>query len=93
MITIHIPLSLEQYTWHLQNFFDGMVHKLHLNSHKSTPTKEQMEGIIQLLLDEVTELRQQLDEDKFNHNSLVETHDIANFAFLAFVALCNDGVK
>jgi len=70
-----------------------MVRKLSLNSHKTTPTRTDMRGIIDLLLGEVEELEQQLKEDKFDENSLAESYDCANFAFLAFVALRNDGVK
>jgi hypothetical protein len=46
-----------------------------------------------LLVEEIVEFENQLEEDKFNENSLVELMDQANFSFLAYVALRRQGVK
>ena len=86
-IQIRIPKSIEKYVPHLIAFFVGMVHKLDKNSHKNTPTKESIQTIIDLLVDEVIEFERQVIEDKFNENSFMELVDTANFAFLAYVAL------
>ena len=92
MINLPLPDSLDRYQNLLEEFFAGMLHKLHLNSHKDTPAREQIEGIIALLRREIEEFEEQLAEDKFDPNSLVELFDTANFAFLAFVAMRLDGV-
>lgn len=91
-LLINVPPSLEQYRHLLEEFFIGMIHKLNLNSHKDTPAREQIEGIISLLRREIEEFEEQLAKDKFDPNSLVELFDTANFAFLAFVAMRLDGV-
>jgi hypothetical protein len=89
MITmmVAVPEALEKYSDHLAAFFDGMLHKLNLNSHKDTPNREQVDGIVALLRAEIVEFEEQVAEDRFDPNSLMELHDAANFAFLAFVAL------
>lgn len=92
-IAVSVPPDLEKYREHLRTFFEGMIRKLSLNSHKNTPTKTDMDGIIQLMLGEIDELREQVATDKFDENSLAEAYDCANYAFLAFVALRGDGVK
>lgn len=92
-ISVPIPPDLQNYRESLREFFAGMVRKLSLNSHKSTPSITDIHGIINLLLDEVEELREQLGQNKFDENSLAESFDCANFAFLAFVALRDDGVQ
>lgn len=92
-IAVSIPPDLKKYREGLRTFFEGMIRKLSINSHKDTPAKTDLEGIIKLMLDEVEELREQLSENRFDENSLAETYDCANYAFLAFVALRNDGVK
>ena len=92
-IAVSIPPDLHVYRGHLRTFFEGMIRKLSINSHKSTPTKTDMNGIINLMLGEIEELKEQVSVDKFDENSLAEAYDCANYAFLAFVALRGDGVK
>jgi len=70
-----------------------MIKKLDKNSHKDTPSIKDMGRIMDLLLDEVVEFENQLHLDRFDENSLIELADQANFAFLAYVALRNEGVK
>jgi hypothetical protein len=90
-IAIATPPSLQKYRSHLRSFFEGMVRKLDLNSHKNTPDKEQIETMLELLRAELTELEDQLKENRLSPNSLVETQDAANYAFLIFLALRRDG--
>lgn len=90
-IAVAIPPSLQKYRNNLRSFFEGMIRKLDLNSHKETPEREQVETMVELLKGELTEFEDQLALDKLNFNSLVEIQDVANYAFLIFVALRRDG--
>ena len=92
-IEVSIPNSIGNYAVLLEDFIKTMVHKLDKNSHKETPTKESLPAIMDLLVEEIFEFEQQIDADKFNENSLVELADQANFSFLAYVALRQQGVK
>jgi hypothetical protein len=88
-----VPNSISKYEKLFQEFMGGMLDKLDKNSHKDTPTRENLAGIVILLRVELEEFEEQLADNKFDPNSLVELFDVANFAFLAYVALRNDGVK
>lgn len=93
IIALEIPESLERYPELLRDFFDGMIHKLHINAYKETPTMKSIPEIIENLREEVVEFEEQLALDKFDENTLIELMDAANFAFLAYVALRLQGVE
>ena len=86
-LRIQIPKSIEMYKEHLGMFFGGMLDKLDRNSHKSTPTIHTVPKIMDHLQMEVKEFEDQFFTDKSDPNTLVELYDVANFAFLAYVAL------
>jgi hypothetical protein len=86
-ITVQVPDSINNWTPLLATFFAGMIAKLDKNSHKETPTKESLQEIMDLLIEEICEFETQIHMDRFNDNSFVELMDQANFAFLAYVAL------
>jgi hypothetical protein len=92
-ITLDVPPSLEKYTIHFGLFFAGMIEKLDKNSHKDTPTIATIPKILSLLQGEVEEFKDQFYEDKNNENTLIELMDVANFAFLAYIALRLQGVE
>lgn len=92
-IAVPVPPSLQRYSEHLREFFSGMCRKLDMNSHKSTPERAQIQTIVEHLRREVEEFEEQLAEDPKAENALVELFDTSNFAFLAFVALRNNGTK
>lgn len=92
-IAVQTPPSLSAFREHLKEFVTGMLYKLDVNSHKSTPTTDSIPDIIEKLRHEIVEFEEQLQEDMFDENSLLELMDISNFAFLAYVALKNNGVK
>ena len=92
-ILVEVPQSIEEYHNYLQLFFEGMMKKLDKNSYKSTPTKESLPGIMELLRGEIAEFEAQIYTDKFDENSLIELMDQANFSFLAYVALRLQGVN
>ena len=75
----------------LREFFQGMLFKLDKNSHKHTPETSDIPEMLALLEDELTEFREQFAGDKYDPNTLVELFDTANFAFLMFLALRNQG--
>src|SRR6478735_6442061 len=93
IMLVHVPDSLVEYTDMLADFFESMLHKLDVNSHKKTPTTKDIPEIIQNLREEVIEFEEQLALNKFDENTLIELADAANFAFLAYVALRLQGVK
>jgi len=90
---IHIPNSLNRYNDYLESFFEGMMKKLDKNSHKETPTTKNIPEIIAHLRAEIIEFEEQFVLDKHDENSLIELMDVANFAFLAYVALRMQGVE
>src|SRR5262245_46179016 len=92
-IITEVPDSIHKYIPLLADFFKGMVYKLDKNSHKNTPTMESLQSIMDLLINEIVEFEQQINQDKYNENSLIELCDQANFAFLAYVALRIEGVQ
>lgn len=86
-IGLDVPSSIKVYTIELLRFFLGMLEKLDRNSFKSTPTRKDVHQITALLLREVAEFLEQVSEDRTDDNTYKELYDIANFAFLAAVAL------
>lgn len=92
-IAVPTPPSLSVYRDSLREFFAGMMRKLDKNSHKRTPETNDIPTIIELLQEEIKEFMEQFSANKYDVNSLIELFDVSNFAFLAFHALRNEGVK
>lgn len=90
---VRVPSTVMGLSNEFRDFVDGMLMKLAANSHKKTPTKESIPDIIKKLRAEILEFEEQFDTDKEDENTLVELFDVANFAFLAYVALRLQGVK
>jgi len=88
-LVLPIPESLTIYRGHLKEFFAGMMLKLDVNSHKNTPEMDDVPEVINKLLEEVQEFRDQLLKDPSDENTLVELMDAANFSFLAYIAVKN----
>lgn len=91
-IIIQVPDSLTKYRPHLLRFVEGMVWKLDKNSWKDAHSRKTIGVLVDNLLQEVTEFEEQLALDKFDNNTLVELMDTANFAFLTYVVLREEGV-
>lgn len=68
-----------------------MLHKLSKNAHKKTPEIVDIPGMVDMLLVELEEFNEQFQQDRYDANTLIELFDVANFAFLIFVALRNQG--
>jgi hypothetical protein len=75
----------------LREFMQGMLFKLDKNSHKHTPETADIPKMVIMLLNELEEFQNQFETDKHDPNTLVELFDVANFAFLMFLALRNRG--
>ena len=91
-LVVDVPECLNAYDLHLQEFVEGMVDKLAANSHKNTPVLDDIPGIIAKLREEITEFEEQQRDDPHDQNNFRELHDIANFAFLAAVAIKVQGI-
>lgn len=92
-MNVTIPPTLRGMSNLLTEFFEGMVHKLHVNSHKDAIRDEDIDSLIALMVDELQEFKDQRDRDISDPNSLAELQDTANFCFLLYAHLRSKGVK
>lgn len=90
-MNIDLPSSLTIYEERLREFFQGMLYKLDMNSHKKTPEITDIPGMTKMLLRELDEFIEQFNEDRKHANTVIELCDVSNFAFLMFLALRNQG--
>jgi hypothetical protein len=86
-IAFIMPSQIRPLGAHLNAFVDGMITKLVKNAHKKTIEAGDERRIMALLLREAAEFLEQMADDRLDENALWELCDIANFAFLAYVAL------
>ena len=77
----------------LSEFFEAMVHKLNVNSHKKAITEDDIDGLLAKLQDEIQEFRDERIKDAEDYEQLLETVDAANFCFLLYAFLRNRGVR
>ena len=89
---IHVPNSLRALEPMLAEFFDGMVFKLHVNSHKKGLEEQDIPGFVELMKKELMEFEEQILTDRTDTNSLMEACDASNFWFLIFAFLRQEGV-
>lgn len=92
-ILLQVPDKLRQHHLHLYYFFKGMIDKLEKNAHKDTPNAKSVGLMMAKLREEIEEFEEQLADNKFDPNTLVELMDQANFSFLAYVYLRMGGVE
>lgn len=76
----------------LVEFFEAMVHKLNVNSHKRAITDDDIDGLLAKLTEEIQEFRDQRIQDASDPNILAELSDVGNFAFLIYAFLRERGV-
>jgi len=86
-MVIDLPEELAPMEDDLIRFIEGMVFKLAANSHKSTPTTDDIPKITEKLIGEVGEFVRQYMEDPHDPNAELESFDIGNFAFLLYITL------
>lgn len=82
-----IPDGVHKWSKYVDEFIFMMMYKLEKNKYKNTPTKEDLEAIMERLRGEIKEFEEQIAINKFDRNSFLELADIANFAFIAYVAI------
>lgn len=86
-IEVNIPECLGPYRDHMVRFFAAMVGKLEKNSHKDTPSRDDIPTIIAKMRREIEEFEEQFAADRTDKNALYELADVSNFALLAYIAL------
>lgn len=91
-MNIHIPPAIQGLTPVLSEFVEGMVHKLNVNSHRDKIDDRSVDSLIDYLMGELKEFRDQLREDDKDANTLSELHDMGNFCFLLYAFLRQKGV-
>lgn len=92
-MNVNIPPSVAEMGPVLQSFFEGMVFKLSVNSHKNAIRADDIDGLLSKMADEIQEFRDQRIADADDPNILSETFDVANFAFLLYAYLRSKGVR
>lgn len=92
-MNIEIPSILRSHESTLREFFDGMVFKLAVNAHKDQIDARSIPGLIDLMLDELREFKDEIGPDgTAEPNALQEAFDGANFWYLLFQFLRKNGV-
>lgn len=92
-MNVLIPPALAVMAPQLQEFFDVMVHKLNVNSHKDAIRDDDIDGLLSKMADEIEEFREQRIADAADPNMLNELADVGNFAFLLYAFLRAKGVR
>lgn len=82
VISVRIPYEIKEFTPYFQSFVQGMIDKLWNNRHKTPPRQCDTLRFLMLMHREMVELHEQCIIDRNSPNMLLETYDIANFAFL-----------
>lgn len=91
-MNINVPDTIRKHEPALAEFVDGMIFKLHVNSHKDVLEPDHIPGLIDKMIEELAEFRDQYATDKHDPNTLAETWDAANFWFLIYASLRQEGV-
>lgn len=92
-MNITLPPAISDLGPSLTEFFEEMVHKLNINSHKDAITEDDVDGLLAKMADEIEEFREQRIKDATDPNILSELADTGNFAFLIYAFLRVRGLK
>lgn len=92
-MNIIIPPALQHMAPEITEFFEAMLHKLHVNAHKQAIRDDDIDGLLDKMEAEIQEFRDQRLQDAEDPNILEETADSANFAFLLYAFLRSRGVR
>ena len=84
---IDVPESIAEHHIDFIEFVGMMTDKLNLNSHKSTPTTDDIPAMVEKMMGEMAEFVRQYMEDPTHPNVYLELADVSNFAFLIYVVL------
>lgn len=91
-MNIHIPPAIQSLTPMLAEFVEGMVFKLNVNSHRDKIDDRSVDSLIDWLMTELQEFKDQLREDGNDPNTLSELYDMGNFCFLLYAFIRSKGV-
>lgn len=91
-MNVNVPKTLKRHEPFLKQFMEGMIFKLHVNSHKDDTAEKDIPILLGCLADEVQEFQDQLEEKMDDPNALSELMDMSNFSYLLFHYLRNQGV-
>ena len=92
-MNVNIPPAILEMGPVLSEFFEAMVHKLNVNSHKDAINGDDIDGLLAKMQGEIEEFREQRIQDAEDPNILTELADTANFAFLLYAYLRARGVR
>ena len=92
-VTVKIPPAIANMAPQLSEFFDAMVHKLNVNSHKDAIREDDVDGLLDKLSEEIREFKDQRLKDSKDPNNLEELADIGNFSFLLYAFLRSRGIR
>lgn len=92
-MNVNIPPAISEMGPVLSEFFESMVHKLNVNSHKDAIRGDDIDGLLAKMEDEIREFREQRIADAEDPNVLEELADVANFAFLLYAYMRARGVR
>lgn len=92
-MNVQIPPSISPMNHPLSEFFQLMVFKLGVNSHKDALRDDDIDGLLLKMEDEIREFREQRSKDDQDPNILAELGDVSNFAFLIYAFYRAKGVR
>lgn len=92
-MNLTIPPALAPMAPVLTEFFEAMLHKLNVNSHKDAIGSDDIDGLLEKMSAEIDEFREQRIQDASDPNILEELGDVGNFAFLIYAFLRHRGVQ
>lgn len=89
---IVLPAILARHEDAFNSFVEGMIFKLHVNAFKDDLVVKDLPGLIDGMMAELTEFRDQLALEKNDPNTLSELVDMGNFVYLLFWLMRKQGV-
>lgn len=87
IMEIVLPADMAHYEGELRYFFDSMIRKLYVNRHKGFGEGCTFDTALQLIENELAELREAPIQGEAQFAAFFETVDIANVAFIASLVL------
>lgn len=92
-IRVNLPSALSKHRQSLLEFFNGMVFKLHVNAHKDDLVAKDVPGLIDAMIDELQEFKDQILVDELDENAGSELFDVSNFSYLLYWFLRKAGMQ
>lgn len=89
---IVLPAILSKHEDHFNSFVEGMIFKLHVNAFKDDLVIKDVPKLIDGMMEELTEFRDQLALEENDPNTLAELVDMGNFVYLLFALMRKKGV-